>query len=93
MLGDLYIVAARTDPEAKGSRGISLFIVPKKLVNERGELTGLLGINRDITERKQTELALAASETRYRTLFQTAPEAVLIADGQGLIADVRAQIW
>ncbi|ODT33146.1 MAG: acyl-CoA dehydrogenase [Hydrogenophaga sp. SCN 70-13] len=27
--GDIYIVAARTDPEAKGSRGISLFIVEK----------------------------------------------------------------
>ncbi|MFT3804467.1 MAG: acyl-CoA dehydrogenase family protein [Burkholderiaceae bacterium] len=29
VFGDLYIVAARTDPEAKGSRGISLFIVEK----------------------------------------------------------------
>lgn len=27
--GDIYVVAARTDPEAKGSRGISLFIVEK----------------------------------------------------------------
>ncbi|MBN9409237.1 MAG: acyl-CoA dehydrogenase family protein [Burkholderiales bacterium] len=27
--GDIYIVAARTDPAAKGSRGISLFIVEK----------------------------------------------------------------
>lgn len=27
--GDLYIVAARTDPGAKGSRGISLFLVEK----------------------------------------------------------------
>jgi acyl-CoA dehydrogenase len=27
--GDIYIVAARTDPEGKGSRGISLFIVEK----------------------------------------------------------------
>lgn len=27
--GDVYIVAARTDPEAKGSRGLSLFIVEK----------------------------------------------------------------
>jgi acyl-CoA dehydrogenase len=27
--GDLYFVAARTDPEAKGSRGISMFIVEK----------------------------------------------------------------
>ena len=28
--GDIYIVAARTDAEAKGSRGISLFIVEKE---------------------------------------------------------------
>lgn len=27
--GDIYFIAARTDPEAKGSRGISLFIVEK----------------------------------------------------------------
>lgn len=27
--GDIYIIAARTDPEAKGSRGISLFLVDK----------------------------------------------------------------
>jgi len=27
--GDIYIIAARTDPQAKGSRGISLFIVEK----------------------------------------------------------------
>ncbi|MBL0918623.1 MAG: acyl-CoA dehydrogenase family protein [Hydrogenophaga sp.] len=27
--GDIYIVAARTDPDAKGSRGISMFIVDK----------------------------------------------------------------
>jgi acyl-CoA dehydrogenase len=27
--GDIYIIAARTDPDAKGSRGISLFIVEK----------------------------------------------------------------
>jgi len=29
--GDIYIVAARTDPEAKGSRGLSLFIVDKDM--------------------------------------------------------------
>jgi len=27
--GDIYIIAARTEPEAKGSRGISMFIVEK----------------------------------------------------------------
>ncbi|MCB1327929.1 MAG: acyl-CoA dehydrogenase family protein, partial [Leptospiraceae bacterium] len=28
-LGDLFMVAARTDPEARGSRGISMFLVEK----------------------------------------------------------------
>lgn len=42
--GDVYIVAARTDPSAKGSRGISLFIVEKGtpgfLVNRKLEKHG-----------------------------------------------------
>ncbi len=29
VLGDIYVVAARTDPQARGSRGMSLFIVDK----------------------------------------------------------------
>jgi len=27
--GDLFFVAAKTDPQAKGSRGISMFIIEK----------------------------------------------------------------
>ncbi len=44
--GDLYMVAARTDPEAKGSRGISLFVVEKGMtgfsVSEPLKKTGWL---------------------------------------------------
>lgn len=29
VLGDIYVVAARTDPEAKASRGLSMFVVEK----------------------------------------------------------------
>ena len=39
-----------------------------------------VGMVVDITERKRAELALAASEARYRTLIQSAPEAIVVFD-------------
>jgi PAS domain S-box-containing protein len=42
----------------------------------------------DVSKRKQVELALEASEVRYRRLFETAQDAILILDGDtGKIID------
>jgi PAS domain S-box-containing protein len=44
----------------------------------------------DITERRQAEEALKTSETRYRRLFETAQDGILILDGNtGLITDIN----
>jgi PAS domain S-box-containing protein len=44
----------------------------------------------DITDRKRAEEELKASETRYRRLFETAQDGILILDaGTGLINDVN----
>jgi PAS domain S-box-containing protein len=44
----------------------------------------------DITERKKTEEALKISETRYRRLFETAQDGILILDADtGQISDVN----
>ncbi|MEY2494156.1 MAG: hypothetical protein QOJ45_648 [Verrucomicrobiota bacterium] len=50
----------------------------------------LLAMVRDITESRRTERALAASELRYRRLFETAKDGILILDATtGMVVDVN----
>ena len=71
----IHLVLAKIPgPDGKlipGTRGISLFIVPKKLVNEQGELTGvrndvaLAGLNHKLGWRGTTNTLLNFGEGRY----------------------------
>ncbi len=51
-------------------------------VRDEGRVAGVLGIFWDITEQKRISLALRENEEKYRSLFETAPDAVLIIDRQ-----------
>jgi PAS domain S-box-containing protein len=53
--------------------------------NEHGEVIGLLGVSRDITDRAQTESALRQSERRFRELANAMPQIVWAADPDGRI--------
>ena len=50
---------------------------------ELGGVPHLLGVGIDITERKRTEEALSESESRFRTIFEMAPDGIFIADDSG----------
>jgi PAS domain S-box-containing protein len=48
-----------------------------------GELIGVLGISRDITERKKAEETLQNERTLFRTIIDLIPDAVYVKDLQG----------
>ncbi|MFH0794020.1 MAG: PAS domain S-box protein, partial [bacterium] len=52
-----------------------------------GKITGSLGILEDITERKRAEEAVAASEEKYRTLYNSIQDGLVLVDMQGRILE------
>jgi PAS domain S-box-containing protein len=65
-----------------GSRGL-LDSVKAPYFGPEGEQLGLVGISRDITERKRMEKALHDSEEQFRTLCNAAPIGIFRSDSEG----------
>jgi PAS domain S-box-containing protein len=73
---------------------VSLSVSPLK--DRHGRIIGSSKIARDISERKRAQNELAASEQRFRSLFDFAPMAVFLCDYSGVIQaynERAAQIW
>ena len=61
------------------------------LYDAGGKLAGFVKMTRDITERRSTEQALQKSRNMLEKLFETAPDAVVVIDGNGTIRKVNQQ--
>ncbi|HWP37707.1 MAG TPA: PAS domain-containing protein, partial [Gemmatimonadales bacterium] len=57
--------------------------------DRRGRVVAVEGIARDVTERRQAESAIAASERRLRAVIQHEPECVKILDRSGRVLEMN----
>jgi len=71
----------------KAGREFPIWLMTSAVFNDAGQRIALVGIARDVTERKEAEKALRESETRYRRLVDAVP-GVLYA-----YSDTRAGIY
>ena len=66
---------------------VSLSVSPVK--DFSGRIIGASKIARNITERKRNEEAVRASEARYRTLFETTRDGIMIVNDEGRYVEVN----
>ena len=78
--------------QTKDGRLIDVSVTASPIRDITGKAVGVSKVARDISERKRTEEARQASEARYRTLFEYAPDGIVIVDSKGYYLDVNASI-
>ena len=89
-LNDISTIASEDIIVTKNRQELLIEWYDKTLKDQNGNVTGLLSIGQDITKRKQAESSLVDSEIRYRRLFETAQDAILILNGDtGEIIDAN----
>jgi PAS domain S-box-containing protein len=77
--------------DAKGNaKWLSTSKVP--LCNRQGETIGIIGIGRDITERRQAEEALRQSEMSFRSVVEGAPYGIFRASVDGRFLRVNSAL-
>jgi PAS domain S-box-containing protein len=72
------LVFLESERSADGGDVRQLEITKTAVRDERGEVIGVVGIARDMTEIQAANLALKTSEARFRATFETAGDAILI---------------
>ncbi|MDD2709784.1 MAG: PAS domain S-box protein [Verrucomicrobiae bacterium] len=80
--GEPLYIEDHTDFPGKNS-WLSSWLVP--LRNSEGLVYAVMGVSRDISDRKATEKDLASTQQRYRAIFENTGTAMLILNSKGMV--------
>ena len=90
MMAGETVHSFETQRVAKDGRILDVWLTVTKVVDDAGKPIGIATTERDITERKEANEKLQASEARYRRLFEAAKDGIFILDANsGKIIDVN----
>ncbi|MBU0986757.1 MAG: PAS domain S-box protein, partial [Proteobacteria bacterium] len=82
------LLRSRTlEVEVKCKDGSTIWTEAKMsfLRDQNGHPTGIIGVTRDISDRKQAEESLRESEEKYRTVLEANPDPVVVYDIEGKV--------
>ncbi len=68
-------------------RRVLLSVNAVPLLNESGQIDGMVATVEDVTERVQAEQALRESEQRFRSIIERSPDGVILTDEMGVIIE------
>ena len=57
-----------------------------------GEVIGLVGVSRDVTEEREAQEAIRESEARMRSVLDAAPNVIVIIDADGVVIDANPAV-
>lgn len=87
--GQPYDITIQARTPLGYSKWIRIYAFP---IQDEDKIVGARGICHDITYYKEAEERLSASENKYRSLFEQALDAILIADEEGHIIEVNTSL-
>ncbi|MEG4216820.1 PAS domain S-box protein [Microcoleus sp. Pol14C6] len=81
------------EPVTRYDGEVRLFSTVKTPIrNQDGQVAMTVGVSRDMTERKQAEEAVKASETKYRSLVETSQDMIWSVDASGCYTFVNPAV-